>query len=201
MNPSCLPNNPWGCGGGCVSPCNAHPGVGPQGPPGPQGPQGPAGPQGPQGPQGPEGETLVGLGGYGGAQRINSVSLPLTAGTITQVPLDAPGAGDDVSFVNPSSLLVTNAGNYHVYFDAVFTSSAATTGTLSVRFGGVTLPTLSQTVAMPVGLVHFSGAVIQHIPANTIVDLAILANAATTLTGGAGAAHVTLLRLDPHVFS
>lgn len=196
MIPSCFPQNPCGCGGSSGG--NAFPIPGPQGP---AGPPGSPGSPGPAGPQGPAGETLVGLGGYGGAQRINAFSLPLTAGVTTQLPLDAPSASDDVSFTNPSSLLVANAGNYHVYFDATFTSSAATTGTLAVRFDGVPVLTLSQSLMMPVGLARFSGAAIQHIPANTLVDLAIQTAAATTLTGSSGAAHLTLLRLDPHVFA
>jgi len=80
--------------------------VGPQGPAGPQGPQGQQGPQGPAGPQGPQGTA-----GPQGSQGPAGISTGVSAGTLTELPVDHGGSTPVVVITAPA---VSSSGVYYI---------------------------------------------------------------------------------------
>ena len=195
-NPCCSPHL-------CGSPCC------PFGPPGPQGPIGPQGPAGPMGAIGPTG--AVGPTGPTGSLLISAATFYSTS--LVVVPVNSPIpinsgsaiAGDGISLLNPTDILVEAPGLYLVsYYFQGDPIDGIETVACGLRLNNILVPgSIIQSVTSPESSIvepAVSNTRILQIPAaNSVLQLFNSSPSAIShlrWVEGACTASLTLLRLS-----
>ena len=150
----------------------------------------------------PRGDTGPGGGGgllaYGGKYNDTAQTLNLLIGSQEQLPLavDMPASNVDPSPVN--SLQIQESGVYEINYMFNASASVGASVTLSVRRNGTIIPSTEEQHLLAVATESiYSGSVIENLSAGDLLDMAVSALAALTLSLSTGVTvTLSVKRLD-----
>lgn len=150
----------------------------------------------------PRGDTGPGGGGgllaYGGKYNDTAQTLNLLIGSQEQLPLavDMPASNVDLSPVN--SLQIQESGVYEINYMFNASASVGASVTLSVRRNGTIIPSTEEQHLLAVATESiYSGSVIENLSAGDLLDMAVSALAALTLSLSTGVTvTLSVKRLD-----
>ena len=196
---------------GPEGPAGTAGGIGPTGPTGFTGPEGPAGTAGGIGPTGPTGYTgytgytgftgpdgPAGLEAFGGLYSNTAQVLAITLLGDTQVALANTMPSDDVTYTPANSITISTPGTYEVSFMLRGSASLGAVTTVAVRLNGTDIPSLTNTQTLTLATAtDFSGDALVTLAAGDVLDLAVGALLALSLTLGAGTnASLVVMKID-----
>lgn len=181
---------------GCAS---IHGATGPAGVTGAQGTQGPTGPQGLQGVAGATGATgpANGLNAYGGMYSDTPQTLSIPLGGVAEIAMPTAMPTQNVTYAN-NRLTVAQAGVYEINYSLNASATLGVAVSVAVRNNGVNIPStlISRTLAAGVGTIY-QGSTIVTLAAGSVLDLAIGALLAVSVTLGSGVnATLTVKKLN-----
>ena len=150
----------------------------------------------------PRGDTGPGGGGgllaYGGKYNDTAQTLNLLIGSQEQLPLavDMPASNVDLSPVN--ALQIQESGVYEINYMFNASASVGASVTLSVRRNGTIIPSTEEQHLLAVATESiYSGSVIENLSAGDLLDMAVSALAALTLSLSTGVTvTLSVKRLD-----
>lgn len=127
------------------------------------------------------------MNAYGGEFSNTAQTLPLVVGTAVTVPMANAMAASNVTNTTANSLTLAQAGNYEISFFLNTSASVGAAVTVAVRANGTNIPSLVRTRLLSVGTeATISGSAVVTVTAGTVVDLAVSALLALSLTLGGG---------------
>ena len=140
----------------------------------------------------PRGDTGPGGGGggllaYGGKYNDSAQTLNLLIGAEQQLPLpvDMPASNVDLAPVN--ALTIVTSGVYEINYMFNASASLGAAVTLAVRRNGAAIPSTEERHLLAIATESiYSGSVIEPLSAGDIIDMAVSAAIALTLTLSTG---------------
>ena len=135
---------------------------------------------------------------YGGKYNDTAQTLNLLIGSQEQLPLavDMPASNVDLSPVN--ALQIQESGVYEINYMFNASASVGASVTLSVRRNGTIIPSTEEQHLLAVATESiYSGSVIENLSAGDLLDMAVSALAALTLSLSTGVTvTLSVKRLD-----
>lgn len=135
---------------------------------------------------------------YGGIYNTRPQILVLALGVQCQIPMPSVMPLNNIKPTHSNGLMVKRAGTYEINYNLIGSISVAVALSLAIRVNGVDIPSaeINRLVAVNTESI-FHGSVIVDLEAGAVVDMAIFALVAATVTLGTGVnATLTLKQLS-----
>lgn len=150
----------------------------------------------------PRGDTGPGGGGtllaYGGKYNDTAQTLSLLIGAEQQLPLPVDMPASNVDLTPADALTIVTSGVYEINYMFNASASLGAAVTLSVRRNGVSIPSTEERHLLAIATESiYSGSVIETLSAGDVIDMAVSAAIALTLTLSTGVTvTLSVKRLD-----
>ena len=140
----------------------------------------------------PRGDTGPGGGGggllaYGGKYNDSAQTLNLLIGAEQQLPLPVDMSASNVDLAPVNALTIVTSGVYEINYMFNASASLGAAVTLAVRHNGAAIPSTEERHLLAIATESiYSGSVIEPLSAGDIIDMAVSAAIALTLTLSTG---------------